>query len=162
MTFTLSKGFWGHFSTLRQSNAIQHPTIITQNLTAVFFSCLIHKYIFRLKLTKTSMLIWENNPLTLKFLVTSFGIAVSLYTSFSEIGLYTFKRILTSLLFCSFFTICVFFCLLQFFKYRPSLKALLQSDRVRSYTSKITTTTTSVFETAGLLRLLCRPAQPVC
>lgn len=32
--------------------------------------------------TKTSMLIWENNPLTFKFLVTSFGIAVSLYTSF--------------------------------------------------------------------------------
>lgn len=36
------------------------------------------------------MLIWENNPLTFTFLVTSFGIAVSLYTSFSEIGLYTF------------------------------------------------------------------------
>lgn len=35
------------------------------------------------------MLIWENNPLTFTFLVTSFGIAVSLYTSFSEIGLYT-------------------------------------------------------------------------
>lgn len=60
------------------------------------------------------MLIWENNPLTLKFLVTSFGIAVSLYTSFSEIGLYTFKRILTLLLFISFFPICVFFCLLHF------------------------------------------------
>lgn len=53
--------------------------------------------------TKTSMLIWENNPLTFKFLVTSFGIAVSLYTSFSEIGLYTFNVFLTLLLFMFFF-----------------------------------------------------------
>lgn len=62
------------------------------------------------------MLIWENNPLTFKFLVTSFGIAVSLYTSFFEIGLYTFKHILTSLLFCLvFFLLCFsFFCLLHF------------------------------------------------
>lgn len=52
---------------------------------------------------KTSMLIWENNPLTFKFLVTSFGIAVSLYTSFSEIGLYTFNVFLTLLLFMIFF-----------------------------------------------------------
>lgn len=71
-------------------------------------------YIFQLKETKTSMLIWENNPLTFKFLVTSFGIAVSLYTSFSEIVLYTFKRILTSLLFCLFFPFVFFFCLLRF------------------------------------------------
>lgn len=49
------------------------------------------------------MLIWENNPLTFKFLVTSFGIAVSLYTSFSEIGLYTFNVFLTLLLFMFFF-----------------------------------------------------------
>lgn len=111
---------------------------------------------------KTSMLIWENNPLTFKFLVTSFGIAVSLYTSFSEIGLYTFNVFLTLLLFM-FFSICDFFCLfLVFFKYCPSLKALLQSDGVCSYTSKITTTTITVFDKARLLRLLCRPAQPVC
>lgn len=111
---------------------------------------------------KTSMLIWENNPLTFKFLVTSFGIAVSLYTSFSEIVLYTFKRILTSLLFCLFFPFVFFFLSFAFFKYCPSPKALLQSDGVCSYTSKITTTTTTVFETAGLLRHLRRPAQPVC
>lgn len=54
------------------------------------------------------MLIWENNPLTLTFLVTSFGIAVSLYTSFSEIGLYTFNVFLTLLLFV-FFPFVVFF-----------------------------------------------------
>lgn len=113
------------------------------------------------KKTKTSMLIWENNPLTFKFLVTSFGIAVSLYTSFSEIGLYTFNVFLTLLLFM-FFPFVIFFCLfLVFFKYCPSLKALLQSDGVCSYTSKITTTTT-VFDKARLLRLLRRPAQPVC
>lgn len=107
------------------------------------------------------MLIWENNPLTFKFLVTSFGIAVSLYTSFSEIGLYTFNVFLTLLLFM-FFPFVIFFCLfLVFFKYCPSLKALLQSDGVCSYTSKITTTTT-VFDKARLLRLLRRPAQPVC
>lgn len=51
--------------------------------------CCFNKTIKRTKM-KTSMLIWENNPLTFTFLVTSFGIAVSLYTSFSEIGLYTF------------------------------------------------------------------------
>lgn len=112
---------------------------------------------------KTSMLIWENNPLTFKFLVTSFGIAVSLYTSFSEIGLYTFNVFLTLLLFMIFFPFVIFFCLfLVFFKYCPSLKALLQSDGVCSYTSKITTTTITVFDKARLLRLLCRPAQPVC
>lgn len=62
--------------------------------------------------TKTSMLIWENNPLTFKFLVTSFGIAVSLYTSFSEIGLYTFNVFLTLLLFMffPFVFFFVFFC----------------------------------------------------
>lgn len=66
------------------------------------------------KITKTSMLIWENNPLTLKFLVTSFGIAVSLYTSFSEIGLYTFNVFLTLLLFM-FFPFVIFFCLFLYF-----------------------------------------------
>lgn len=60
---------------------------------------------------KTSMLIWENNPLTFKFLVTSFGIAVSLYTSFSEIGLYTFNVFLTLLLFMVFFNFWIFFFL---------------------------------------------------
>lgn len=65
---------------------------------------------------KTSMLIWENNPLTFKFLVTSFGIAVSLYTSFSEIGLYTFNVFLTLLLFMGFFIFgFFFFCLLGSF-----------------------------------------------
>lgn len=107
------------------------------------------------------MLIWENNPLTLKFLVTSFGIAVSLYTSFSEIGLYTFNVFLTLLLFM-FFPFVIFFVFLVFFKHCPSLKALLQSDGVCSYTSKSTTTTTTVFDKARLLRLLRRPAQPVC
>lgn len=112
---------------------------------------------------KTSMLIWENNPLTFKFLVTSFGIAVSLYTSFSEIGLYTFTVFLTLLLFMGFFSFVIFFVFfLVFFKYCPSLKALLQSDGVCSYTSEITTTTITVFDKARLLRLLCRPAQPVC
>lgn len=109
------------------------------------------------------MLIWENNPLTFKFLVTSFGIAVSLYTSFfSEIGLYTFNVFLTLLLFV-FFPIYDFFCLFGVFLLNivPSLKALLQSDGVCSYTSKVTTTTTTVFNKAGLLRLLCRPALPV-
>lgn len=107
------------------------------------------------------MLIWENNPLTFKFLVTSFGIAVSLYTSFFEIGLYTFKHILTSLLFCFvfFLFVFVFFLSFRFFKYCSSLKALLQSDGVCSYTSKSTTTIT-VFETAGL-SLLRSPAQSV-
>lgn len=62
------------------------------------------------------MLIWENNPLTFKFLVTSFGIAVSLYTSFSEIGLYTFNVFLTLLLFMGFFNFWIFFfCLLGSF-----------------------------------------------
>lgn len=82
------------------------------NCSDLFYS---YTYVYTsVEINETSMLIWENNPLTLKFLVTSFGIAVSLYTSFSEIGLYTFKRILTLLLFISFFPICVFFCLLHF------------------------------------------------
>lgn len=55
-----------------------------------------------------------NNPLTFKFLVTSFGIAVSLYTSFSEIGLYTFNVFLTLLLFV-FFPFVIFFCLFKCF-----------------------------------------------
>lgn len=50
----------------------------------------------------------------IKFLVTSFGIAVSLYTSFSEIGLYTFNVFLTLLLFM-FFSVCDFFCLFDCF-----------------------------------------------
>lgn len=62
---------------------------------------------------KTSMLIWENNPLTFTFLVTSFGIAVSLYTSFSEIGLYTFMYFNIAAFYV--FPICDFFCLLHFF-----------------------------------------------
>lgn len=73
------------------------------------------------------MLIWENNPLTLKFLVTSFGIAVSLYTSFSEIGLYTFKHFKH----CCFFVFVLFFlmfsllyCVFFLFSYCLSLKAV--------------------------------------
>lgn len=73
--------------------------------------------VFQLVLTKknkmkTSMLIWENNPLTFTFLVTSFGIAVSLYTSFSEIGLYTYVFNIAAFYV---FPICVFFCLFDFF-----------------------------------------------
>lgn len=106
------------------------------------------------------MLIWENNPLTFTFLVTSFGIAVSLYTSFSEIGLYTFMYFNIAAFYV--FPICDFFLSFGFFfKYCPSLKALLQSDGVCSYTSEITTTTTTVFDKGGLLWLLCRSAQPV-
>lgn len=75
-----------------------------------------YSYILKLKQIKTSMFIWENNPLTFKFLVTSFGIAVSLYTSFffsssSEIGSYTFKHILNI---AAFFSFCVLFVFLFF------------------------------------------------
>lgn len=51
----------------------------------------------------------------IKFLVTSFGIAVSLYTSFSEIGLYTFNVFLTLLLFMVFFQFVIFFVFLNVF-----------------------------------------------
>lgn len=88
-------------------HTVQRSSIITQNVTAVSFSILTPSMnVFQLekeKKKKTSMLIWENNPLTFKFLVTSFGIAVSLYTSFSEIGLYTFKCIFNIAAFCIFF-----------------------------------------------------------
>lgn len=62
-----------------------------------------------------------------------------------------------------FFYFLYFFChfLLFFFKYCPSMKALLQSVGVCSYTSQVTTTIT-VLDKAGLLWLLRRPALPVC
>lgn len=72
---------------LRQTFAMQHSLSIIHMLTAVFFFINLiyvytYSYILKLRQIKTSMFIWENNPLTFKFLVTSFGIAVSLYTSF--------------------------------------------------------------------------------
>lgn len=92
---------------------------IIRTLTAVFSINLIYvytySYILKSKQIKTSMFIWENNPLTFKFLVTSFGIAVSLYTSFfSEIGSYTFKHILNIAAFFLAFVFYLFFCFLFF------------------------------------------------
>lgn len=127
LTHTSSKGFLGHLSTLRQSIAIQYsiplPLLKTKLQRSFLFSYIsmhvsqfsetnnkkMEKQTNKQNETKTSMLIWENNPLTFKFLVTSFGIAVSLYTSFSEIGLYTFNVFLTLLLFMIFFYVCDFF-----------------------------------------------------
>lgn len=56
-----------------------------------------YSYILKSKQIKTSMFIWENNPLTFKFLVTSFGIAVSLYTSFFSLLLLKLVRILLNI-----------------------------------------------------------------
>lgn len=73
------------------------------------------------------MLIWENNPLILKFLVTSFGIAVSLYTSFSEIGYFKHILNIAAFFFC-FLLSCVFFLSFFILFITESFYNLMESD----------------------------------
>lgn len=116
----VSKGILGHISTSKavQCHTVQLHSVITQNIIAVtfvFYPCILLSCIsVDRKKNETSMLIWENNPLTLKFLVTSFGIAVSLYTSFFlKLVCILLNVFLTLLLFFYFSHLC-FFCLLCF------------------------------------------------